>query len=56
MIKSILKVFGTKNDKIVKNYLKKAKLINALEAQYEAMDNDALKSAFNALRSDSNGC
>jgi len=50
MIKSILKVFGTQNDKIVKNYLKKVQSINALEAQYEAMDDDALKAAFNALR------
>ncbi|MDQ7047386.1 MAG: preprotein translocase subunit SecA [Sulfurovum sp.] len=50
MIKSILKVFGTKNDKIVKDYLKKVKGINALEAQYEAMDDDALKAAFSALK------
>ncbi len=51
MIKSILKVFGTQNDKIVKNYLKKVQPINALEARYEAMDDDALKAAFDALRS-----
>ena len=51
MIKSILKVFGTQNDKIVKNYLKKVQHINALEAQYEEMDDDALKAAFDALRS-----
>jgi len=51
MIKSILKVFGTQNDKIVKNYLKKVKPINVLEAHYEAMDDDALKTAFNSLRS-----
>ena len=50
MIKSILKVFGTQNDKIVKSYLKKVQGINALESQYEAMDDDALKSAFDALR------
>ncbi len=50
MIKSILKVFGTKNDKIVKNYLKKANAINALESQYEAMDDAALKIAFDALK------
>ena len=52
MIKSILKVFGTQNDKIVKNYLKKVKQINALEAHYEVMDDEALKTAFNALRSE----
>jgi len=50
MIKSLLKVFGTKNDKIIKDYLKKVKKINALEAQYEKMDDEALKDAFSALR------
>ena len=52
MIKSILKVFGTQNEKIVKNYLKKVKNINALEAQYEALDDEALQSAFQALKSE----
>jgi len=52
MIKSILNVFGTQNDKIVKNYLKKVKSINALESHYEAMDDDALKAAFDTLRTD----
>jgi preprotein translocase subunit SecA len=52
MIKSLLKVFGTQNDKIVKKYLKKVKKINALEPQYEAMDDDALKEAFNILRTE----
>ncbi|SFV52476.1 Protein export cytoplasm protein SecA ATPase RNA helicase (TC 3.A.5.1.1) [hydrothermal vent metagenome] len=50
MIKSILKIFGTQNDKIVKNYLKKVQKINALESQYEVMDDDSLKAAFDALR------
>ena len=52
MIKSILKVFGTQNDKIVKKYLKKVKHINALESKYEAMDDDALKAAFDTLRTE----
>ena len=52
MIKSVLKLFGTQNDKIVKNYLKKVKNINVLESQYEALDDEALKSAFNTLRSE----
>ncbi|MBT8348230.1 MAG: preprotein translocase subunit SecA [Sulfurovum sp.] len=52
MIKSVLKLFGTQNDKIVKNYLKKVKNINSLESQYEAMDDEALKAAFEALRTD----
>jgi preprotein translocase subunit SecA len=56
MIKSILKVFGTQNDKIVKSYLKKVQPINALESKYEAMDDDALKAAFETLKSSvSNG-
>ena len=50
MIKSVLNIFGTQNDKIVKNYLKQVKKINALETQYEALDDDALKAAFDALR------
>ena len=51
MIKSLLKIFGTQNDKIVKEYLKKVKNINILESTYEAMDDDTLKSAFEALKS-----
>jgi preprotein translocase subunit SecA len=50
MIKSLLKVFGTQNDRIVKNYLKKVKHINALESQYESLSDEALKDAFNALK------
>ena len=43
MIKSVLKLFGTRNDKIVKNYLKKVKNINVLEADYEKLSDDELK-------------
>ena len=50
MIKSLLKVFGTHNDRVVKSYLKKVKKINALEEQYEAMSDEELKEAFNALK------
>ncbi|MDM5270999.1 preprotein translocase subunit SecA [Sulfurovum sp. zt1-1] len=51
MIQNVLKkVFGTRNDKIVKNYLKKVKQINELEAAYEQLDDDALKEAFNTLK------
>ncbi|UFH58588.1 preprotein translocase subunit SecA [Sulfurovum mangrovi] len=51
MIQNVLnKVFGTRNDKIVKNYLKKVDKINALEAAYEKLDDEALKAAFNALK------
>ena len=51
MIQNVLnKVFGTRNDKIVKNYLKKVAQINALEAKYEALDDEALKAAFDTLK------
>jgi preprotein translocase subunit SecA len=52
MIKSVLKLFGTQNEKIVKNYLKKVKNINQLEAKYEALDDEALKAAFETLKSE----
>ena len=52
MIKSVLKLFGTQNDKIVKSYLKKVKNINILESKYEALDDEALKAAFDVLKSD----
>ncbi|MEA1953214.1 MAG: preprotein translocase subunit SecA [Campylobacterota bacterium] len=50
MIKSILKIFGTKNDKIIKDYLKKVKNINALESNYEVLSDEELKTAFSTLR------
>lgn len=52
MIKSVLKLFGTQNDKIVKNYLKKVKNINSLESKYEALDDEALKAAFETLKTE----
>ncbi len=51
MITSVVKkLFGTKNDKIIKNYLKIVKLINELEPHYEKLNDEQLKEAFNALR------
>ncbi len=50
MIQSLLKVFGTKNEKIVRNYFKKVKKINALEEVYEKMDDEKLKDSFASLR------
>ena len=52
MIKSVLKLFGTQNDKIVKSYLKKVKNINILESKYEALDDEALQAAFETLKSE----
>ena len=50
MIKSILKFFGTRNDKIVKQYLKKVENINILEDNYSKLDDDALKKSFIELK------
>ena len=44
------KIFGTKNAKIVKAYLKRVQQINALEQKYEKMDDEALKREFNVLK------
>jgi preprotein translocase subunit SecA len=43
-------IFGSKNDRIVKGYLKRAKQINKLEEQYEKLSDDELKEAFNVLK------
>ena len=50
MIKSVLKIFGTRNDKIVKGYLKKVKNINNLESKYENLSDDELKAEFTSLK------
>ena len=44
------KIFGTKNDKEVKKYLKRVKNINALEPQYQEMSDEALQEAFHVLK------
>jgi len=45
------KLIGTANDRRVKGYLKRTRKINALEEQYEAMDDAQLQAAFAKLRS-----
>ncbi|MDF1876887.1 preprotein translocase subunit SecA [Sulfurimonas sp. SAG-AH-194-L11] len=45
------KVFGTSNDRELKKYFKKIKAINALESQYEQMNDEELKAAFDVLKS-----
>ncbi|MEA3372725.1 MAG: preprotein translocase subunit SecA [Campylobacterota bacterium] len=51
MLQSVFgKIFGTKNDRELKQYNKRVKQINALEKQYEAMSDDELKASFNALK------
>ncbi|CZE50808.1 preprotein translocase subunit SecA [Campylobacter geochelonis] len=52
MIKNITKmIFGTQNDRIIKQYAKKVIQINALEPKYEALSDDELKNAFATLKS-----
>ena len=43
-------IFGSKNDRIVKSYLKRAKKINKLEDHYQALSDDELKATFNQLK------
>ena len=51
MISSVFrKVFGTKNDREVKKYIKRVAQINALEPTYEKMSDDELKIKFNELK------
>ena len=51
MISSIFrKIFGTKNDREVKKYIKRVAQINALEPTYEKMSDDELKIKFNELK------
>ncbi|MDF1881230.1 preprotein translocase subunit SecA [Sulfurimonas sp. MAG313] len=51
MIQQVLgKVFGTKNDRELKKYNKRVNKINALESDYEALNDEELKNAFDALK------
>ncbi len=44
------KIFGTKNDRLVKAYLKRVKNINELEEKYEKMSDEDLKGAFDEFK------
>ena len=50
MLNVFSKIFGTRNDKEVKRYRKKAEEITALESNYENLSDDELKSEFNKLK------
>ncbi|MDD5406200.1 MAG: preprotein translocase subunit SecA [Sulfurovaceae bacterium] len=50
MIRILNKVFGTKNDKVVKKLLYKAHKTNTLESKYVNMSDDELKNAFLTLK------
>ncbi len=43
-------IFGSKNDRIVKGYLKRAEKINKLEDDYKKLSDDELKNAFTELK------
>ncbi|MGB1227352.1 MAG: preprotein translocase subunit SecA [Poseidonibacter sp.] len=50
MLNVFSKIFGTRNDKEVKRYRKRAQAINALEGKYEAMSDDELQDSLNELK------
>lgn len=45
-----LSIFGTRNDKLIRKYKKRADAINALESTYKALSDDELKARFAALK------
>lgn len=48
--KALGKIFGTKNDRIVKAYAKRVAKINALEPTYEKLSDDELKDKFSKFK------
>jgi len=51
MLQSLVgKIFGTKNDREIKKYLKRVAQINARESHYSALSDEELQQAFQALR------
>jgi len=52
MLNIFSKIFGTKNDKEVKKYLKKVAHINALEEKYKKLSDDELQKEFENIKND----
>ena len=50
MLNVFSKIFGTRNDKEVKKYRKKADAITALESKYTNLSDDELKNEFQKLK------
>ena len=50
MLNVFSKIFGTRNDREVKQYRKKVQEITALESQYENLSDEELQSEFNKLK------
>ncbi len=44
------KIFGTRNDRELKQYTKRVKAINDLESKYESMSDDELRAEFETLK------
>ncbi|MEA2027965.1 MAG: preprotein translocase subunit SecA, partial [Campylobacterota bacterium] len=54
MIKKILNIFGSENDRILKKYRKKVNEINKLEDQYASLSDKELQATLNNLRAEVN--
>ena len=53
MIKAVMRgIFGTKNDRVVKQYAKKSLHINILEEKYAKMSDEELKASFNSFKNE----
>ncbi|MDD2829917.1 MAG: preprotein translocase subunit SecA [Sulfuricurvum sp.] len=51
MLQSLVgKIFGTQNDREIKKYLKRVALINAREAHFSSLSDEALQEAFESLK------
>ena len=50
LIKLLTRLFGTKNDRVVKRLALVVEQINALEATYKALDDEALKALTPAFK------
>ena len=50
MLNVFSKIFGTRNDREIKKYRKKAQEITALESKYENLSNEELQNEFNKLK------
>lgn len=50
MLNVFSKIFGTRNDRVVKKYKKRVSQINALEEKYIKLSNEELKAEFDKLR------
>ncbi len=48
----VKKIFGTQNDRLVKQHANRVKHINALEAKYEVLSDELLKEAFENFKED----